>query len=109
MDLSPLLHFWGVPTPEYVKDFKTLEGVPVSENIRLRLEHYKTLVPADASAFAAVYDTMIPLIGGAEKPQWDLIKVSFYIIPLYRRRPMRAAVCGLVLLPWGVDGLTGSN
>ncbi|MDE1045431.1 MAG: M60 family metallopeptidase, partial [Nitrospinaceae bacterium] len=52
-NLSPLFHFWGIiPSEELVRELSVL---PTPEMIKTRLEHYKTLIPANNSEFVSHY------------------------------------------------------
>ncbi len=54
-DIRPLFHFWGVhpQNPTALGNAIAAAGIPSSPEIRDRLLHYKTLVPANNAAFRA--------------------------------------------------------
>jgi autotransporter-associated beta strand protein len=80
-DIRPLFHFWGIhpQNPSALAAAIAAENIPASPEIRNLLLHYKSLVPADNTAFrsfAQAWWGKKPSIGGyweerEHSRQWD--------------------------------------
>jgi len=80
-DLRPLLHFWGLPPqdPAALAAAVDAEGLTPSPKIYNLLQHYRTLVPADNTAYqdwCRYWYGKVPSIGGygverEHTRQWD--------------------------------------
>jgi hypothetical protein len=55
-NMAPLFEFWGIlPSDNLVE---TLKNTPVDDKIKDRLLHYRSIVPADSTAYKVIYDSM---------------------------------------------------
>ena len=61
-DLTPLIHFWGVPpeAPDRLKSQLTQAGLAASPAIYDRLRHYQDLVPLNREAYLAHFNALHP-------------------------------------------------
>ncbi|PQB07513.1 hypothetical protein BST83_10345 [Polaribacter filamentus] len=68
-NMAPLLEFWGIiPSDQLVEQLK---GKPVDDKIKDRLLHYRSIVPADNTAFKVVYDNMTAKLGDVHDVRYD--------------------------------------
>jgi hypothetical protein len=68
-NMAPLLEFWGIiPTDQLVNNLK---GKPVDDKIKERLLHYRSIVPADSTAYKVIYDTMTAKLGDSHDKRYN--------------------------------------
>jgi sugar lactone lactonase YvrE len=68
-NMAPLLEFWGIiPSDQLVEQLKKKS---VDVKIKNRLLHYRSIVPADNTAFKVVYDNMTAKLGDGHDVRYD--------------------------------------
>ncbi len=97
VDLTPLIHFWGIQpeAPEALAETMRNEGLKPSPRIRERLQHYKTVIPMDNTAFRAHADVVYP--NGLGKPKNPRYGAGWYEVwmPKYNEGHGQAAQTAL--------------
>ena len=73
-NLAPLFQFWGIiPSEALVRE---LSFLPTPEVIKTRLEHYKTLIPANNADFVSYYSTLDGHFGH-QKIRYDNLSINY--------------------------------
>jgi hypothetical protein len=78
INLAPLLHIWGfIPSEETLTE---LLAVPYSNEIKERIEHYRTIVPRNKEDFVAYFNAMIEAgkNGDGNKQRWEAMAGEGY-------------------------------
>ena len=78
INLAPLFHIWGfIPSEETLSELVTL---PSSNEIKERLEHYRTIVPRNKEEFVAYFNAMIDAgkSGDRNKERWEAMAGDGY-------------------------------
>ena len=78
INLAPLLHIWGfIPSEETLTE---LVALPSSNEIKERIEHYRTIVPRNKEDFVAYFNTMIEAgkNGDGNKQRWEAMAGEGY-------------------------------
>jgi hypothetical protein len=78
INLAPLLHIWGfIPSEETLTE---LVALPSSNEIKERIEHYRTIVPRNKEDFVAYFNAMIEAgkNGDGNKQRWEAMAGDGY-------------------------------
>jgi hypothetical protein len=78
INLAPLLHLWGfIPSEETLTE---LVALPSSNEIKERIEHYKTIVPKNKEDFVAYFNAMMEAgkNGDGNKQRWEAMAGEGY-------------------------------
>jgi hypothetical protein len=78
INLAPLLHIWGfIPSEETLTE---LVALPSSNEIKERIEHYRTIVPRNKEEFVAYFNAMIDAgkNGDRNKERWEAMAGDGY-------------------------------
>jgi hypothetical protein len=80
VDLTPLIHFWGIHPvePAKLKAALATKGLGSSPAIKALLLHYRTLIPANKMAFDAFFESVFPGMPAGDSPDygsgWYLVR-----------------------------------
>ena len=71
-DLTPLIHFWGIHPvePTKLKATITAKGLAASLAIKALLVRYRTLIPANKTAFDTFFNTVFPGMPAGVSPDY---------------------------------------
>ena len=78
INLAPLFHIWGfIPSEETLTE---LVALPSSNEIKERIEHYRTIVPRNKEDFVAYFNEMIAAgkNGDGNKQRWEAMAGAGY-------------------------------
>ena len=78
INLAPLLHIWGfIPSEETLAE---LVALPSSNEIKERIEHYRTIVPRNKEEFVAYFNAMTEAgkNGDGNKQRWEAMAGDGY-------------------------------
>lgn len=78
INMAPLLHIWGIiPSDETLME---LVALPSSNEIKERIEHYRTIVPRNKEEFVAYFNAMIDAgkSGDRNKERWEAMAGDGY-------------------------------
>ena len=78
INMAPLFHIWGfIPSEEILTELRAL---PPSNEIKERIQHYRTIVPRNKEDFVAYFNAMIEAgkNGDGNRQRWEAMVGSGY-------------------------------